>query len=153
MVDHLLREPQVDDTRLNILVGIVRALRNDDSMRSLLNQHLTQQDRLSVAGRRLLLLAIAKSGVTDVPANWKRALVVAIHTRPIEVQLAALQAAEHLSLQEISADIRSATSESASVALRLAALRTLVVLRQKLAGEEFEYLLSKLSPESDIQVR
>ncbi len=153
LVDRWLQEQELDDDRLKILIGIVHALRADSSMREVLTKHLAEQKQLSLPARRALLLSIAKWSRQDVPATWKQGIVEAIQSSQFEVQLAALQAAENLSLEELAGDIRRAASVSSSSSLRLASLRSLVALQQELTEQEFEYLLSRLSPETDIQER
>lgn len=153
LLDRWLQKEELDDDRLNILAAIVRALREDNSMEHVLDKHLTEQNQLSLPARRALLLAIAKCGVADVPAKWKQGIATAIHSSQPEIQLAALQAAESLTLTELASDIRRAATDSSSNALRLASLRSLTALRQKLNEKEVDFLISRLSPETDIQER
>lgn len=154
LIDGWLRERELDETRLNTLLGVVRALRGERSMRQVLDRHLSNQDSLSLPARRALLLAVGKSGVRDVPSEWKEGVAEALRASDPSIRLAALQAAEGLSLNEVADDIHRAAADSASsAALRLTALRSLAILQQELSNREFEYLLVCLSPEVPVQER
>lgn len=154
LIDGWLRERELDETRLNTLMGVVRALGGDSSMRQVLDQHLSEQDSLSSSARRALLMAVGNSGVQNVPNKWKDGVAEALRASDPDVRLAAIHAAERLSLQELADDIHRAAADSdSSATLRLTALRSLTNLQQELSDREFEYLLSRLSPEVPIKER
>lgn len=154
LIDGWLRERALDESRVQMLIGVVRALRNDKSMRRVLDQHLANQSKLSIPARRALLLAMGRSGVREVPNSWQEGVSEALQATEPEIRFVALQTVAGLSLKELAGDIhRLAADSSSSAALRLTALRSLAVLQQELSDQEFDYLLLRLSPEVPIQER
>lgn len=152
LVDEWLNEDHFPDDRLERLVGMVRVLHADDAMSRLLNRHLANQGRLSLSARRALLLALAKSEVRDVPSAWREGIAEALRSADSQVQRSALQAVESLSIQSLAEDVRRVAADTkATSAIRLAALRSLTVLQQELTNQEFEFLLSHLSPDTPFQ--
>jgi putative heme-binding domain-containing protein len=92
--------------------------------------------------------------VRDVPNNWQDGVSTALRASDPDIRLAAIQAAEGLSLQELAADLHRAAADAESNAtLRLIALRALAVLQEELSDQEFDHLLSSLSPEVPMQER
>lgn len=154
LVDGWLSQRELDEARLNTLVGVVRALRGDKSMRQALERRFAGQNDLSPPARRALLAAVGRSGVREVPSAWKDGISAALGASDPEVRFAALQAVESLSLKELADDVRRIAADPASsAAARLTALRTLAVLQQELSDREFEYLLSRLKPEVPVHER
>lgn len=154
LVELSLNQPELDEHRIEMLAGLVRALRSDQAMTDLLDRRLADQDRLSTAARRALLTAMAGSEVRDVPPSWRRGLAIALRAPDASIRSAALHAVESLSVKELAEDVRRLAADDALDApLRLAALRALTGLQQEFTDPEFEYLLSRASQDAPVQER
>ena len=154
LVEQWLEEPKLDETRMSALVGIVRTLGEDKSLRAMIDRQLGKWNTLSPEAQSVLLVALGGSGVREVPPAWRQGIRGGLLAPETGVRMAALKAVESLSLKDLSDDVhRTAENAANGTVVRLAAIRSLGVLQQETTEAEFAYLLSQLSQEIPIQQR
>lgn len=154
LIDRWLNLPAIDERQASTIVGTVQALQTAPPLRQLIERRLRAAESESPQARQILLHALAACGTRDVPQPWQEGIQQALSARDEQVRLAALQATAALELKELSDRIHElAAKSSAPAAQRLAALRTLTGLQQELTGQEFDYLLSRLTPEIPVHER
>lgn len=154
LIETWLGEKELDEARVSTLVGIVRTLRDDKTLRQVIDRRLATQNQLATPAQRALMLELAGSGVRDVSPAWREGIRNSLHAPDADVRLAALKAVEGLTLKELADDLHGAANDPANAAaLRLAAIRSLTALPEEITEGEFAYLLTRLSPDHPIQQR
>lgn len=154
LADNWLHANPFDEQRTPTLAGMVRSLRDDSQMRSLIERSLAEREIPTPAARRALLLAVADSGLTDVPDRWRQPLAAMLTAEEAGVGHAALTVIERLRLTDAAERLHQlAVHDTADPVLRLSALRTLALLGAELTAEEFAWLRTSLQPETPVQSR
>lgn len=134
-----------DERRASTLAGMVRTLRDDPPMQQLIQRSLEEGDELKPVARRTLLLAVADSGWTEVPAALQQRLAAALDADAADVRQAALTAIGRLRMVEAVDRLhRLAGDVTTDERLRLAALHTMAELDAELTAAEFAWVLSFL---------
>jgi putative membrane-bound dehydrogenase-like protein len=131
------------------LRALILAFQGQRPVQELVAVELTSPSA-SAERRAFLFDTLAQTSLAMFPEGWQVALQQALGDRAAMVKAAALRAAATLQIGQLDEAVRKlAEDQDEPAALRLEALRAIILRRPQLSGAAFELLLSQLKDESE----
>ncbi len=154
LFDHWLQAADLSPAQQQTIVQSARTLHGLPALDALFSAHLARLAKHSPAAQEALLAALVHGGRRDAPDTWREAAGKALVAPQTRVRMAAITAIERLGWQDQARALRRLAGDAAApTAERLAALRSLAVLKQPLDDAEFELAIAQLARETPFSDR